>query len=154
MVKKEFIDRLILAGETARKFAETLDYVKVKLPEKLVFTLQKYNDQRGRQMEDGKLKFLGGRFVNQNELKCLSASKAASLLWVDGKIPSWINIYPINYTAETTEMKLWFSKLLVPAEEEKLPPDFGMENNNPLVPFRIRGPIIQDWIKREKMNKN
>jgi len=42
----------------------------------------------------------------------------------------------------------------VPAEEEKLPPDYGWESNNPLVPFRIRGPFRQDWIKREKINKN
>ena len=47
-----------------------------------------------------------------------------------------------------------FSKTLVPADEAKLSPDIGMKPNNPLVPFRIRGPIIQDWIIREKNNKN
>jgi hypothetical protein len=154
MDKKAFIDRLILAGNTARIFAESLDYVKVKLPEKLTFTIHKFNDPLGTQSKFGKLKFLGGRFLNSSELKNLSADTAASLLWVDGKVPSWINIYPQDYTAEATEMKLEFSKLLVPAEEEKLPPDYGMKPNNPIIPFRIRGPIIQDWIIREKINKN
>lgn len=154
MNKEDFTDRLILAGNTARKFAETLDYVNVKLPDKLVFTLQEYNDQLGRQSKNGKLKFLGGRFIDPSELKCLSASNAASLLWVGGKVPSWINVLPKNYTADTTEIELLFSKSLVPAEEEKLAPDYGMEFNNPLVPFRIRGPWMQEWIKMEKMNSN
>ena len=154
MDKRAFIDRLILAGSTARKFAETLDYVNVKLPEKLIFTIQKYNDTRGSQSKVGKLKFLGGRFVNPSGLKNLSAGRAASLLWVDGKVPSWINVSVKNYTDDSTEIMLLFSKTVVPANEEKLSPDYGMESNNPLVPFRIRGPIIQDWIIREKINKN
>jgi hypothetical protein len=154
MDKKAFIDRLILAGSTARKFAETLDYVKVKLPVKLTFTIHKYNDPRGTQSKFGKLKFLGGRFLNPSELKNLSAPKAASLMWVDGKVPSWINVYVENYNTDSTEIMLEFSKTLVPADEEKLPPDYGMRPNNPLVPFRIRGPIIQDWIIRERINKN
>ena len=87
MDKVEFIDRLILAGESARKFAETLDYVEQKLPEDLVFSIEKYNDQNGRQSEEGKLKFLGGRFLKPDELENLPADKAASLLWADGKIP-------------------------------------------------------------------
>jgi len=154
MDKREFIDRLILAGDSARKFAETLDYVKVKLPDKLVFTLQEYNEPSGTQSKDGKLKFLGGRFVNPSELKCLSASKAASLLWVDGKVPTWINVNVKNYTVNTTEIELIFTKSLVPAEVENLYPDYGMEPNNPLVPFRIRGPWMQEWIRKEKMSKN
>jgi hypothetical protein len=154
MDKSAFTDRLILAGSTARKFAETLDYVKVKLPAKLTFTIHKYNDPRGTQSKFGKLKFLGGRFLNPSELKNLSAAKTASLIWVDGKVPSWINVYVKNYNADSTEIMLDFSKTLVPADEAKLPPDIGMKPNDPLVPFRIRGPIIQDWIIREKINKN
>jgi len=154
MDKKAFIDRLILAGSTARKFADSLDYVKVKLPAKLTFTIHKYNDPRGTQSKLGKLKFLGGRFLNQSEVKNLSADRAASLLWVDGKVPSWINVNVENYNADSTEIMLEISRTLVPADEEKLPPDIGMKPDNPLVPFRIRGPIIQDWIIREKNNKN
>lgn len=119
MDKRAFTDRLILAGSIARKFAETLDYVKVTSPVKLIFTIQKYNDPRETQSKVGKLKFLGGRFVKPSELKNFSVDRAASLLWVDGKVSSWINIHPQNYTAETTEMKLEFSKLLVPAEKRK-----------------------------------
>lgn len=154
MDKKAFIDRLILAGTTARNFAESLDYVKVKLPAKLTFTIHKYNDPRGTQSKFGKLKFLGGKFLNPSELKNLSADRAASLLWVDGKVPFWINVSVENYNADSTKIMLEFSRTIVPADEEKLPPDFGMKPNNPLVPFRIRGPIIQDWIIREKINKN
>lgn len=150
MDKKEFIDRLLLAGDKARKFAESLDYVKEKLPENLIFTIFEYNDPNGRQSEDGKLKFLGGKFLDPKELKCLSASKAASLLWVDGRIPSWINISAIDYTSEATEMQMMFSKHLVKAEVENLYPDYGMEPNNPLLPFRLRGPSLEEWQKAGK----
>lgn len=154
MDKKAFMDRLILAGSAARKFAESQDYVKAKLPSKLTFTIHKYNDPQGTQSKFGKLKFLGGRFLNPGELKNLSAPRAASLLWVDGKVPSWINVSVKNYNADSTEIMLEFSKTLVPADEAKLPPDIGMKPNDPLIPFRIRGPIIQDWIIKEKINKN
>ncbi len=154
MNKKEFVDRLILAGDSARKFAETLEYVEEKLPEKLVFTLKKFNDPRGRQSKDSKLKFLGGRILEPSELRCLGAARAASLLWVDGKVPTWINVNVKNYTVNTTEIELMFSKSLVPAEVENLYPDYGMGPNNPLVPFRIRGPGMEEWIKKDIMNKN
>lgn len=153
MNKKEFIDRLILAGNTARKFAETLEYVEEKLPEKLVFTLQEFNDPRGRQSKDGKLKFLGGRFLEPSELRCLSAVKAASLLWVDGKVPRWIDVNVKNFTVDYTEIMLLFTKSLEQAEVENLYPDIGMEFNNPLVPFRIRGPGMVEWFEKDKMNK-
>ena len=72
MDKRAFTDRLILADSIARKFAETLDYVKVTSPVKLIFTIQKYNDPRETQSKVGKLKFLGGRFVKPSELKNFS----------------------------------------------------------------------------------
>jgi hypothetical protein len=80
-------------------------------------------------------------------LEKLEARRAASLLWVDGKIPAWINIGVGNYTETHTELIMRFnSMLLVPADETELPPDYKCERGNPIVPFRIRGPgIPQGW---------
>ncbi len=150
MTKVEFIDRLILAAETARKFASSLSYVSGVLPEIMVYSLFEYDDTDGARGPEGTVKFLGGRFLKPEDLKYLDASRAGSLLWVDGKIPSWINITVSNCTQTETELFLMFSKQVVPAEIERFYPDINMQPGNPLVPFRIRGPGEETWTNRGK----
>src|SRR5262249_38419677 len=88
--KQQFLERLTLAGETARKFAAS--YVLEQLPVALCFTISRYDDPHGRRGPPGTIKFLGGRFLEPADLSRLTASRAAALLWVDGKVPAWINI--------------------------------------------------------------
>src|SRR5947207_2902845 len=88
--EQQFLQRMQIAGETARNFAASC--VCEHLPEELCFTISPYDDPRGRRGPRGTIKFLGGRFLRPNELRSLTAARAASLLWVDGKVPAWINI--------------------------------------------------------------
>jgi hypothetical protein len=136
--KQQFLQRLQLAGGTARAFAAS--YILDLLPEELCFTISRYDDPSGRRGPPGTIKFLGGRFLKPSDLVRLTARRAAALLWVDGKVPAWINIGVGARLETTTELVLRFCRLLVPADEGQLPPDFGCPPGNPLVPFRIRGP--------------
>ncbi len=138
MNKQQFHERLEMAGRIAREFAAS--YVLDRLPEELCFTLSPYNDPRGRPGPPGTLKFLGGRLLGPDDLRRLTATRAAALLWVDGKVPAWINIGVCGCLEAKTDLLLRFSRNLVPADEDELPPDVGCPRGNPLVPFRIRGP--------------
>jgi hypothetical protein len=140
MNKQEFFERLKLAGKTARKFAA--GYVLEHLPLDLCFTLSRYDDPHGRRGAPGTIKFLGGRFLKPTELTQLTPARAAALLWVDGKVPAWINIGVAARLDTKTELFIRFSRTLVPADENELPPDIGCPKGNPLVPFRIRGPRL------------
>lgn len=137
--KRQFLERLKLAGETARKFAAS--YVLDELPVDLCFTISQYDDPNGRH-GPGTIKFLGGRFLNPTDLSRVPATRAAELLWVDGKVPVWINIGVAACLESKTELIIRFSRLLVPADENELPPDIKCPKGNPLVPFRIRGPSV------------
>jgi hypothetical protein len=138
--EKQFYKRLLLAGQVARESAAS--YVVEQLPEELCFTLSAYNDPRGRPGPPGTIKFLGGRLLKPNDLHRLSASRAAALLWVDGKVPAWVNIGVAACRGMKTELLIHFSRRLVLADEGQLPPDFGCAKGNRLVPFRIRGPAL------------
>jgi hypothetical protein len=138
--KQQFIQRLELAGETARNSAAR--YVLEHLPEDLCFTISLYDDQRGRRGPPGTIKFLGGRLLKPGDLRRLTAARAAALLWVDGKVPAWINIGVSACLETKTELLMRFCRTLVPADENELPPDFGCPKGNRLVPFRIRSPAL------------
>jgi hypothetical protein len=138
--KQQFLERMQLAGDMARNFSAS--YVLEELPEELCYTISPYDDPRGTRGPPGTIKFLGGRFLQPRDLRRLPAPRAASLLWVDGKVPAWINIGVSASLESKTEMLLRFSRQLVPADENQLMPDYGCEKGNPFVPFRIRGASI------------
>jgi hypothetical protein len=142
--KQQFLERLRLAGEIARKFAAS--YVLDELPVDLCNTISRYDDPHGRRGPPGTMKFLGGRFLKPTDLSRLTAARAAALLWVDGKVPAWINIGVAACLDTKTEFIIRFSRTLVPADENELPPDIRCSKGNPLVPFRIRGPgLPRGW---------
>lgn len=148
MDKSEFIDRLVLAANAARDFAKKLHQVDAELPERMAFTLHFFPAPDEQAEKGGPIKFLGGRLLNSDELIGVPASRAGALLWVDGKVPEWVNICLTGYSSTASEFELYFSKLLLPANEKELPPDAGTERGNRLVPFRIRGPGNDSWVKR------
>lgn len=142
MNEREFCERLKLAGETARKFAAS--YILEPLPEELCFTLSSHDDPRGRRGPPGTIKFLGGRFLEPADLRQLTSQRAAQLLWIDGKVPAWINIGVCAVSDTKTELSLRYCRTLLPADENELPADVRCPKGNPLVPFRIRGPGTPD----------
>lgn len=147
MNKVEFQRRLELAGERARKVEE--HYVIETLPTQLLFTLSEFDDPQGRRGPEGTLKFFGGRFLSPTELKLVTPRRAAALLWVDGKVPVWINVYVDGLDATATHIFLRFSHRLVPADEQTLPRDLprNVDETDPIEPFRIRSPGLPiEWV--------
>jgi hypothetical protein len=133
MTKTEFIDRLALAASRAKDLQEKVDPARGVLPSDYVFTIF-----HGGQPGEQKVKFLGGRLLAREDLRALSLARAGSMLWVDGKIPSWINVSVESAEPGRTEILIMYSRDLVEADAE-LFPDYGMEKGNELAPFRIRG---------------
>jgi hypothetical protein len=138
MSKQQFTQRLKQAGARAREFAT--QFIIEELPDQLVFSLQQYDNPRGKRGPAGTLKFLGGRFLRPEQLVGLEAWRAAALLWADGKVPAWVNLAVSSCTDTTTEIKVSFCTRLVPAVPSQLPRDIGASPKNELAPFRIRGP--------------
>ena len=142
MDRPEFRRRLERAGVRARAFAET--YVRETLPEPLVYTLPRFDDPVGTRGPAGTLKYFGGRFLRPEELALLSSTRAANLLWVDGRVPAWINIKVRGLDSETTHIELACCHRLVPADERTLGRDLpaAVDPTDPVEPFRIRGPEV------------
>ena len=150
MNKTQYIDRLLLASNHARRFAMTLDYVTEILPTQFCYSLFVGLDPVDPINNDEEIKILGGRMLKRSSLMKLSPSRAGDLLWVDGKVPTWVNLCPIDINNNLLEFEVMFSKSLLPADPENLPPDYGMPPGNDIAPFRIRGPSERDWAKVAK----
>jgi hypothetical protein len=142
MDKQEFRRRLERAGQRARAFAA--QYVVEHLPDALLYSLPPMDDHRGRRGPEGTIKYFGGRFIRPDDLRCIPAHRAADLLWVDGKVPAWINVCVTSATAEATHIGLLCSAKLVPAEESRLSRDIVTVPGDPIEPFRIRGPAVPE----------
>lgn len=146
--KREFIDRLLLASRLAAELAGSLEYVDEQLPLSFwisIFVPEKLDTACN---ENEEIKFLGGRLIRRKDLKGLDPIKAGKLLWVNGKVPSWINVRAVGCTADYTEIEIMYSRGLVQADPECLWPDLNMKKGNPLVPFRVRGPSVAEWSVR------
>ena len=142
MNKKQFIERLRSASHMAHALAAS--YVIEPLPQELLFNIDPMDDPRGSRGPEGTVKFLGGRFVLLKDLYRLEASKAASLLWVDGRVPAWVNLCVVDCDEHTTSIEVAYTQVLMEADESKLPRDIGASPENALAPFRIRGPGVPD----------
>ena len=146
MNKREFIDRLVLAGEYSREFAERLYHVEGALPKDIVYSVS--TEFIGRNTnEEGFIKFLGGRLLKPENLVMCTAVNMGKYLWIDGLVPQWVNVCVVSKTKKSTVVELLFTDCLMPAEADKLPPDINAEPGNELVPFRIRGPSQESWQK-------
>ena len=138
--KREFIDRVIRAANRAKEFAVTLGNIDENASGNYVFTIYLNDDPKRELPSEETITILGGRKVCRGDLICMDAVTTGKYLWVDGKVPEWINISIVNTTKEYSEFELTFTHRLAEANVERLWPDVGMPEGNDLVPFRIRGP--------------
>lgn len=138
----EFVRRLDRAGKRARALAQ--EVVIDELPSDILYMLPKIDDPRGRRGPPGTIKFFGGRFVTPDELSDVPARRAAKLLWIDGKVPRWINVMVVAADAQVTRVRLLSSGDLVVADASTLPRDvsYAVDPGDPIEPFRIRGPLL------------
>ena len=138
LTKREFIDRLLVAGGAVRTLALSLG--SEALPEKLVFTLRWESPARA----DGRVTFLGGRIIAPDQLVRLGAAKAGGLLWVDGRIPAWVNLTVCGKSDAATEIEARFTDHLMAADPLALPRDYREATDRPIAPFRVRGPSQEE----------
>ena len=140
MDKAEFGRRLNRAGGLARETAQR--YVLESLPEVLRYIIAPVDDPRGKRGPADTVKFLGGRFIKPESLVLVDASRVVQLLWVDGKVPAWVNLSVGSLDVETTHVLVTYSHDLVPADEDRLPPDAVVPKEGSVAPFRVRGPAM------------
>lgn len=148
LTKHEFRDRLTLAADLARKFAAGLDHCPSELPTNYIFDILWTGDNEEEDARSAEITFLGGRRLKVSDLKNIKGYQAAEYLWVDGKVPAWINIGVSNFTLDTTIFELIHSRDLRVADIDLLPPDYRASKGNRLMPFRLRGPAPESWASR------
>jgi hypothetical protein len=87
------------------------------------------------QLEPGeKFKFLGGRILTREDLVALSAVNVRKLLWIDGRVPTWINLAVDRLEAGALYLTVYYSKELA----ERDGPWRHAREGNP--PFHVLGP--------------
>ncbi len=131
MDKQEFAARFELAANFCRDFTQSM--IIEELPKSLRFNF----DIADRLPVDakGRVKFIGGRLLKPEELKELTKAKAGQFLWVDGKIPVWINL-TVNYFDEShAYIEILFNAQLLTDNHERL---MHEREGNP--PFHVLGP--------------
>lgn len=142
---------MIRAGERARCFAEPL--VVETLPPSILYIVSDLDDPKGRRGPPGTIKFLGGRFVSPDDLVLISSARTSDLLWVDGRVPSWINLNVESVDPVSTHIRVRMSGKLVTADEGTLPRDLpaAVDESDSVEPFRIRGPMVpHGWQSLER----
>jgi len=139
MDKREFHRRLERAGKRVLHVAQT--WVIEELPTSLLYNLPPYDDPQGSRGPSGTVKFFGGRFLMPEDLLLLSSRRAADLLWVDGRVPGWVDISVVGINANSTVLGLQCQARLEPADETRLGQDLHeyVDKNDPVEPFRTRG---------------
>ena len=90
------------------------------------------------------LKYFGGRFVTPGDLKHLRAWRAASMLWVDGKVPAWVDVSVEGVYEDYSVVGVRCSTELLAFDEDKLPNDLPeyVDPGDSIKPFRTRGIAI------------
>lgn len=134
---EEFWAQFAEASKAALAFARR--FVVTPLPDDLRYHLDTLGETVcGTQPDDlPRRKILGGRILTEDKLRGLKADRAAKFLWVDGKLPEWINLNVENADAQYTYVRVLASSLLVKDVAECL-----YRCRDGATPFHILGPNI------------
>jgi hypothetical protein len=138
-----FITAFDQAAKLCRDFAQP--FVVEALPRSLRFNFaaaQRTPDQTGR------IKFLGGRLLTPEELVGVEPVQARKYLWVDGKVPQWINLSVVAADDDHTYIELSVCGRLTSKKAEL----YHQREGNP--PFHVLGPALPpDWESVEVSGK-
>jgi hypothetical protein len=98
--------------------------------------------------ERGHVKFLGGRLLTPAQLRGVDPVRARKYLWVDGKIPQWINFSVHAADAEHTYIEVTVCGRLA-ADDRAL---YHRREGNP--PFHVLGPALPSgWVSVAESGK-
>jgi hypothetical protein len=96
----------------------------------------------------GRVKFLGGRLLTPDQLRGVEPMRARKYLWVDGKIPQWINFTVHAADAAYTYIEISICARLT-ADNASL---YHQQEGNP--PFHVLGPELPPgWVSIAKSSK-
>jgi len=130
-----FITAFNRAANDCRQFARR--FVLEELPESLRFD---FGAARGKPDAGGKIKYRGGRLLTPEDLRGVDAVTARKYLWVDGRIPVWVNMHVLFADAEHTYIEIHAGSVHTDDDSALYYADAG----NP--PFHILGPALpRDW---------
>ena len=138
-----FITAFDQAAKFCRDFAQP--FVVEALPRSLRFNFtaaQRTPDQNGR------IKFLGGRLLSPEELVAVEPIRARKYLWVDGKVPQWINLTVEAADDDHTYIEVRVCDRLASSMEHL----YHTREGSP--PFHILSPALPpEWESVEKNGK-
>lgn len=130
MTKSEFAQVFEQAALECLKLAQEL--VSDQLPHSLRFNLRSGILET---LDSGQVKFIGGRILLPEQLSGVEGKQAGQWLWVDGKIPVWINLMVSGYDEHHTFIEVSFSCSKLTSRDSQL--RYGGWG---LPPFHILGP--------------
>jgi hypothetical protein len=97
---------------------------------------------------DGRIKFLGGRLLTPAQLLVVEPVRARKYLWVDGKVPQWVNLSVVAADADHTYIEVTVCGRLA----ANLADLYHQREGNP--PFYVLGPELPpDWESLEVSGK-
>jgi hypothetical protein len=138
-----FIAAFDRAAVLCRNFAQ--QFVVEELPTSLRFDFvaaERPTDEQGR------VKFHGGRLLTPVQLRGIDAARARKYLWVDGKIPQWINFSVHAADAEHTYIEVVACDRLT-ADDRAL---YHRQEGNP--PFHVLSPALPPgWVSLAESGK-
>lgn len=89
----------------------------------------------------GRVKFLGGRLLPPAQLLGVEPARARKYLWVDGKVPQWINLGVRRADADHTYVEVSVCDRLV----TEIAHMYHQREGNP--PFHVLSPHLPpDWV--------
>ncbi len=128
MTKEEYIRRFDLAATRCRDFAQSR-LIEV-LPDKLRFDV----DCGATGTKEGPVKIIGGRLVDPSDLVSMEYIPARRMLWVDGKVPRWVDFRIRRLEVDATIIEIRFSDKLVTDDSTLWHKGEGVP------PFHVLGP--------------
>ena len=145
--KREFIDRLNAASIRTADFARTFSVHPIPGSTRFDLDADCLVRTEGTQDPAGRLKLVGGRYVERAALFALTSREAAAFLWIDGSVPGWINLSPLSVDDEHFYIQVRNCRT------------FARQQTHPLLvfadahfPFRIRGPTLPEGWKSVEVN--
>src|SRR3989442_639402 len=87
---------------------------------------------------NGRIKFLAGRLLLPQDLADVPAAQAARYLWIDGRVPTWINLHAWGADQEVFYIEIRTSGLLT-VDDIALHEREGYPPFHVLVPLKPKG---------------
>lgn len=96
----------------------------------------------------GRVKFLGGRLLLPAQLRGVEPLRARKYVWVDGKVPQWINVSVHAADAEHTYIEVAVCDRLTDNPAAL----YHQREGNP--PFHVLGPAVPpSWVSLKESGK-